>query len=235
MNKEYIYIDDKVEVKDEFDKTKKVDYSDNIEEILIKENIIEQIELEQKKLLNEKKHNKNINFKLLKKAIFTLLSIPIVLIVLPLITGIMELIALPIIGCILATIIPVYLSLFLIYEYNKTNKINKGINSRLNYLENELKKEKENFEKLKQNKSKQDAFVKVPVSKRVDDIKELKRLKEKLLIYYNCGYNQDKYTRYLNQGKLNDRLNKTFNEEQINIIEDFLLNSSKIKILENKI
>jgi len=235
MNKEYIYIDDKIEVKDEFGKTKKVDYSDNIEEILIKENIIEQIELEQKKLLNEKKHNKNINFKLLKKSIFTLLSIPMVLIVLPLITGITELVALPIIGCILATIIPVYLSLFLIYEYNKTNKINKGIDFGLNYLENELNQEKEKLEKLKKNKRKQDEIIKVSVSKRVDDIKELKRLKETLLIYYNCGYNQDKYTKYLNRGKLNDRLNKTFNEEQINIIGDFLLNSSKIKFLGNKI
>ena len=127
MNKEYIYIDDKVEVKDEFGKTKVIDYRDNIEEILIKENIIEQIELEKKKLLNEKKHNKNISFKLLKKCIITLLSIPIVLIVLPLIIGVTSLSSLPILGSVLAVIIPIYLSLFLIYILVKSDIIKKLI------------------------------------------------------------------------------------------------------------
>lgn len=191
MNKEYIYIDDKVEVKDEFGKIKKVDYSDNIEEILIKENIIEQIELEQKRLLNKKKHNKNISFKTLKKCIITLLSIPILLIVLPLIIGVTSLSSLPILGSILAVIIPIYLSLFLIYDYNKLNEVNEKIDTGLNYLEVRKKHEIVTLENLKQNKKYNNKVITVSVSKRVDDIDELKKLREDLLLCYNHRFYQN--------------------------------------------
>ena len=230
MNKTYIYIDDLVEVKNEFNETKILNYSDNIEEILITENVIEQIELEQIKLLNEKNHNENISYKLLKKCIFTLLSIPIVLIVLPFITGIIKLNTLPITACLLAITISTSLSVFLIYKYNKTNKINVGIDYGLNYLENNLNNEKQKLVQLKQNINKQDNIINTSVSKIVDDIEELKRLKETLLLYYDCGYHQDKYLKYLKQGELKDKLLKYYNEEQIKMAEECLKNKANILI-----
>ena len=220
MNKEYIYIDGKVEVTDEFGVTKNIDYSDNIDEILVKENLIEQMELEHRKLKKEKKHNKNISFKLLSKSIFILFMIPIFLIALPILLGITELAALPLLGCICAVVIPSFLSFFLIHDYHKTNKINTGIDAGLNYLENELNTERENLKKLKENKKEE--IINVSVSKRVDDIKELKKLKKMLMIYYHCGYHQNKYQKYLEQGKLKKKLLKYYNEEQIQVAEEYL-------------
>lgn len=191
MNKKYICINDKVEVKNEFNEIKTIDYSDNIEEILIKENVIEQIEIEYKRLLNEKKHNKNISFKSLKRCIITLIIIPVVLIILPLVLGVINISNFSIFSCLLGISIPSFLGSFLIYEYNKINRENNGIDTSLIYLESKLNEERKNLQKLKQNKS--NKIINVPVSRRVDDIEQLKRLRNNLLIYYNYGFYQNKH------------------------------------------
>lgn len=227
MNKEYIYKDGKIEVIDELGKTKHVDYNDSIGDILIKENLIEQMELEYKKLIKKRKHNNNISFKLLTKSIFCLLIIPVVLILLPLIIGVIELSSLPIIGSICATGIPAFLILFLIYEYNKTNNVNKGIENQIIFLESKLNIERENLTKLKEEKNKVDKIVLVPFSKRVDDIQELKRLREQLIAYYNFGYYQQRYQKYFEKGNLRKKLTKSYTEEQLNLIERTLNSQSK--------
>lgn len=234
MNKEYIYKDGKIVVIDELGKLKNIDYSDNFNEILIKENLIEQMELEHEKLIKEKKHNKNISFKLLTKSVFCLLTIPVVLILLPLITGVVEFVSLPIIGCIGATGIPVFLTIFLIYEYNKTDNINKGIENQIKFLESKLNIERENLTKLKREKTKEDKIILVPVSKRVDDIQELKRLREQLIVYYNCGYYQARYQKYFKKRNSRKKLLKYYNEEQIKLAEEYLSNQNKQKKLTTK-
>ena len=72
---------------------------------------------------------------------------------------------------------------------------------------------------------------KVAVSKRVNDIEELKRLKELLLVYYNCGYYSDRYSKYLEKGKLRIKLSKTFSEDQIDLTIKHL--EGKGKVLKN--
>ena len=50
MNKEYVYSNGKVLVRDEIDNTKIMNYSDNIDEVLVQENIIEELEKRKQKL-----------------------------------------------------------------------------------------------------------------------------------------------------------------------------------------
>ena len=54
MNKECIYINGNVLVEDENGRKKEMEYSDNIEEVLLQENLIEAMENESKKLTEEK-------------------------------------------------------------------------------------------------------------------------------------------------------------------------------------
>ena len=213
MNKNYVYIDGMIEVTDELGNSKIIDYSDNIDEILVKENLIEQMKLEYIKRKKEQKHNKNISFKLLKRSLLTLLMIPVFLIVLPLILGIIKLTSLPIFGSILVIGIPTYLGFFLIYEYTKTNKINKGLDSQISFLKENINIETENLEKLKIVKSKKDEQVTVSVSKRVDDIQELRNLRDDLVVYYNRGYYKKEYQQELKQKKLRNKLLKQYSEE----------------------
>jgi len=227
MNKEYICSNDKVEVKDEYGKIRVTNYCDNIEKILIKENIIEQIDVEIKKLLNEKKHNKNISYKLLKKCLITLLLIPTILIILPLIFGITSLSSLPIFGSVLTIIIPAYLGLFLIYDYNKTNKVNKMIEVKLKYLENRKTNKIKNLQKLNKKKTSHNKVINVPVSKRVDDTQELKKLRKDLLFYSSRNFYKEKHLEYSNQNSLNNVY-----EESIVFSKEELENNYKINILK---
>lgn len=230
MNKDYIYIDGSIEVTNEFGDKRKIEYSDNLEEILVKENLIEKMELELKNITYEKKHNKNISFKLLTKSLCTLLNIPLILIILPLIFGVINLNMIPLSVSLSVILIPAYLGFFLIYEYNKINKTNKGYENQISFLEEQIRLEYEKLNGLKKSKTSKQVDE-IPVSKRVNDIKELKRLKELLIVYYNCGYYDYRYRKYLKQGKLRKRLSKVYSDEQIDLTLNYL--EGKQKVLKN--
>ena len=190
------------------------------------------MELEYEKLKNSKsKCIGNISFKLLKKAIFSLLSIPIILVLIPLILGTIKLSALPIIGCISAITIPTILATFLIYQYNKIKNTKNGIENQILFLDQTLENERKKLEKLKAVKSKENEVTVVSVSKRVDDLKKLKKL---LLLFYNYGYHQRKYQKYLEQGNIRTKLEKAYSEEELCLFEQTLESLPIINILNKK-
>jgi len=83
------------------------------------------------------------------------------------------------------------------------------------------------LKKMYEIQTKQKELTVVQASKKVDDITELKKLKELLLLFYNCGYHQNKYQRYYEQGKLRRKLEKCYSEEQLKLIEKNLENREK--------
>ena len=228
MNKEYICEGSYAVVTDEFGDKKQMEYSENIEEILVQENLIEQMEIELRTIIYARRHNNNISFKLLTKSLIVLLAIPLILVIFPLILGFINLNMISLIELLSGILIPGYLGFFLIYEYNNTNKTNKGYENQIEFLKKQISLEQEKLNELKQNKAKKQ---KVAVSKRVNDIEELKKLKELLLVYYNCGYYSDRYSKYLERGKLRTKLSKTFSEEQIDLTIKHL--EGKGKVLKN--
>lgn len=57
---------------------------------------------------------------------------------------------------------------------------------------------------------------------KVDDIEELKQLKNMLLLYYDLGFNPKKYYKLQQQGKLKERLAKKYSENEIKLVEQYL-------------
>ena len=57
---------------------------------------------------------------------------------------------------------------------------------------------------------------------KVDDIEELKQLKNMLLLYYDLGFNPKKYYKLQKQGKLKERLAKKYSENEIKLVEQYL-------------
>ena len=109
-------------------------------------------------------------------------------------------------------------------KYN-INKTNKGYENQIDFLKKQISLEQEKLNELKRNKTNKQ---KVAVSKRVNDIEELKRLKELLLVYYNCGYYSDRYSKYLEKGKLKRKLSKTYPPKQLVIVKQLLDNNKNI-------
>lgn len=221
MNIKYIYDNGNIKVYNENGDTKTLNYSDNIDEILITENIIEQMELEYQKLTEKlSKYSFNISFKKLTKSIFILSSIPIILIVLPLIFGFINLKEVPLLGYIGAIGTPSFLSLFLTYHYNKNKNTKRALETQINFLKQNLSSENQKMNKLQKEKTKDNEIIQVSTLKRVDDICELKRLRNLLLMFYNYGYYFDKYQKHMEKGSLFTKLNKQYSPEEIKVFEE---------------
>ena len=225
MNIRYIYDNGNIKVYDENGYIRELDYCDNIDEILIKENIIEQMELEYQKLNeNLSEYRGNISFKRLSKSIFVLSLIPIMLIVLPFTFGILNISKVPLLGYIGAIGIPSVLSLFLTYQYNKNKNTKNAIEAQINFLKQNLSTEKQKLNKLQKSKTKENEVIQVSVSKRVDDIGELRRLRNLLFLFYNYGYYCRKYQKHMENETFFTKLNNQYSEEEIIIFEETVNN-----------
>lgn len=223
MNIRYIYDNEKIKVYNENGNIRELDYCDNIDQILITENIIEQMELEYQRLTEKlSKCSFNISFQKLSKSIFVLSSIPIILIVLPLIFGPRNISSVPLLGYIGAIGIPTILSLFLTYKYSKNKNTKNAIEAQITFLKKNLSSETQKLNKLKKNKTKENEVIQVSISKRVDDICELKRLRNLLLLFYNYGYYFSYYRKCLERVKLRTKLNQQYSEEEIRIFEEII-------------
>ena len=181
MNLRYIYDDDYVLIIDDSKEVRKLEYTDNLDEILIKENLIEQIKNELNNLKNQ--NNKPIiSFKLLIKCITILFSIPLFLIILPLIFNVVTFNAILLINYILVFSIPTIISIFLIYNYDQDkNRIN-IINNQKLFLEEKLKSETKELIILNKTNTKKINKNKKDTINIVDDIRVLQELKEQLLL-----------------------------------------------------
>lgn len=198
MNKSYIYIDGKAIVLDENSNHRVLEYQDNLDKILIQENIIETIKNKINELEVESKKKKHFIPTDLIAIILILLIVPplflftltgsnpyLFLINTPwgninqvlLITGTISTVALPLGGL---------LSLINYFHWKK--KINNQNIKKNNLLENLKEKlgiESKKLEELKNEKSKQRNQDTYFETKKVDDIAQLKELKEMLISQCN--------------------------------------------------
>jgi len=209
LNIRYIYDNGKIKVYNENGDTKTLDYSDNIDEILITENIIEQMELEYQSL-NEQlsKYRGNISFKRLSKSIFILSSIPIMLICLPFTLGILNFSEVSLLGFVGAIGIPSILSMYLIFEYKNNKNTKNAIETQIEFLKQNLSLELQKLNRLKKEKTKENEIVQLPISKRVDDIGELRRLRKLLLLFHNYGYYSKDHNKYIEKESLSKTIKK---------------------------
>lgn len=240
MNGKYTYLDGKVIIEDENGKKKVVEYNNHLDEILVQENIIESLENELIEVNNDiercqklDKTNKNVT-------IFSAISyalIPIIMqFLLKLLLGenaidIMvstEPMMLPFIKGFITSITILSGSFFTIASYNAFKKNRKNINgqkSKRKVLEETIQQEKKELEQLHQT-SQQQQLTHQFFEKEVDYLKELKRLRSYLNLYYDCGYNREKYIKYLQADKLYDKLEKYYTVRGIDLIAEYLESSN---------
>lgn len=224
MNQEYVYIDGKVIVKTDKEIKKPISYYDNLNEVLIQENVIETIKecistLEQESE-NYKKTNKkyHISFIIPATLLMTTILSPILFSILVSTNGA--------ISCSLF-LSAVFLPLATIaelqsYRYHKNLlKTEKGINSQLDFLKNQIIVESEKLNNLKKEKKldKENNDFKVV---EVSDLEKLKKLKEWLNIYFDLGYNCDEYYKYWQNGTLDVKLSENYDDEEIEVAKKYL-------------
>lgn len=238
MNKDYIYMDGKVIISDENGHKEPIEYYDNLDKVLVQENLIESIQNEINKLKKKSTEYKKIN-----KGHYIPIWIPTLLIFLTIIcpaffnyisggeafntlietnvgTFNVGALIIAVIGCI-STPIFTLLESYLYKQYKDAKKEEKGINSELEFLEKQLEKEKEHLENLKREKTKNNEDNNFRTVK-VDDLQELKMLRNYLELYFDLGYNGEKYYQYYEQGKLDKKLEKNYDDEAIELAKEYL-------------
>lgn len=199
------------------------DYQTNIDEIFIKENIIEKLVFDIfnkkcDKIQNIHKFNDNYSKKVLihNLILTTTLFATIWFCVLP-----KMLIAA--LGASIASSLLINGVAFLLDIVPK-NKLKKKINAdtlEIEQLEEMLQKEKKKLEELKNNKSKDILLDKSNSFKENSNnkLKEIERLKN---IYRICGYYAKELVKYQEKGILREKMDESFTNEDLNIIENII-------------
>lgn len=234
MNKEYIYLDGKVIVEDEKDNKKLVEYSDNLEEILIQENLIEEMENRIKELEKDLENNKENNkpyipflvptviltFILARTVMAPLLGLDVMV---DTIFGTMNNSTLTI-GVVAAFTLPVTISAeMFLYKQDKHNKRSRRADvAEYEFLKKQVVIQKQKLEELKQDKTKTTEISEFKVEK-VDDLETLNALKSWLVLYSNLGYNMDEYYKLYQDDKLEEHLkSKGYTEEACECAKEFV-------------
>lgn len=255
MNKEYTYIDGKAIIKDENGNQRPIEYYDNLDEVLVQENIIETMENRitylEKESKEYQKYNKKHYFPItfLMCAIMTTIGVPALFYLFghTMVLNTINTIFGPINEALVYS--SIFSALFLplaglmelsMYRQHKDNlKKEKGINSELEYLKKQIVEEKEYLIELKEEKTKSEEKQDFRVVK-VDDLERLKAVKSWLHLYYDLGYNGEKYYGYYQKGKLDTKLGKHYNENGIENAKKYLeekaptLVKKKRKLQKNK-
>lgn len=230
MNKEYMIIDDTVIVEDENREKRIMENSSNLEEILIQENIVETIENKLKEIEKlEKIDNdaRKYNKRWYIPIIVIVLSVNISLLLMNSIffNSILLTEKIGISLYCLLNFLSFYfggmLSLIQYKSYKKSKKRLQGYVNEKENLELILKEIQENLMTLK-NSLKQTSIDKKIETKKVDDKEEISQLLSYGSLYYDCGYNEDKYTKYYQKGILDKKLLGRYTEYGVELIEDYL-------------
>lgn len=218
MNKGYEYKNDdqQVEITDDNGNKKTIEYTKNLDEILVKENVIEQIEndinssayalgYQERKLETQKTRIKNI-LKILIPVITSTIIISIF---------VKEFLILYVLGMICGVIST-------ITEIQEKRKIKNTINAitvKLHILEEKLRNEKMTLDNLK--KSKKERTPKQKDDKHFKSLSEseLLKLQSEELLVYQTGYCIDIYYQAYEEGFLRDILSGEYNQNEIETIE----------------
>lgn len=219
MNKEYIYNGGNITVIDENGSARPVEYSDNLEEILIQENIIEDIENKITKLEQDLKNNKENNRPYIPYIVpSAILGLIITKIVANPLLGIDATLMVDtifgtinnstlIIGVVGALMLPLTTIMeILSYKKNKHwKKSRRAEVAEYEYLQKEIKIQKDKLEELKKDKTKTNNISEFRVEK-VNDSERLNSLKSWIILYSNLGYSIEEYYKLLKKGELEEQL-----------------------------
>ena len=238
MNKEYMYIDGKVVISDENGKQTLTEYSDNLDAILAQENVIETME---NRILELEKDSQFYKKNSRKHYIPTELPITVLMATVginlfsyflsdtnPFITSVDTVFGVVNEAVLYSSLFAIiFIPIGAIYEvrsyrqYKNEKRRKKGTNSELEFLQKQIIEEKQVLEDLKKKKKRDEENKKFRVVK-VDDKQQLQALKSNLSLYFDLGYNGEKYFRYFQQGKLDAKLRKHYNDTGIEIAKKYL-------------
>lgn len=227
MNKECVYVDEKIVVSDENGNNRIIENSDKINEILVQENVVEVIEkktLELKEKLIKNKVSKHFIpecfLATICGLIISYLSFKYVFkvnILTDLIIGSFNPIFL--MGGITIPAFSLF-DVFKYFDYKQMKKEKQGDILEYNYLSKKLEQEKSKLEELKKEQVIISDSQEFKVEK-VDDLERLKELRNKLSLYNRLGYNMNKYYRYYQAGKLEKKLSRQYDESSISEIREY--------------
>lgn len=238
MNKGYTYVDGKVIISDTEGKQVLDEYYDNLDDVLVQENLIETMEnriteLEKYSELCKKvnpKHYRPIYFIMI--AIMTTIVAPMLSYLLtgtnPFITSIDTIFGIVNDAvfeiCFFSSLLwplGALLEFNLYRQYKNSIKKENGVNSELEFLQKQIVEEKRKLEDLKKEKKKEEKVKDFKVVE-VDDKQQLNALKSYLSLYFDLGYNVEKYFSYYQQGKLDEKLGKCYTDTDIGIAKEYL-------------
>ena len=215
MNKEYIYNGGNVTVIDEKGNARPIDNTDNLEEVLIQENLIEDIENKILKLEKDLKNNKEDNRPyipyIVPSAILALIVAKIIAnplfgidttIMVDTIFGTMNNSTL-LIGLVGAFMLPLTTIMeILSYKQDKHWKKSRRADvAEYEYLKKEVVIQKAKLEELKQDKTKTTEISEFKVEK-VNDLERLNALESWITLYSNLGYSIEEYYKLWQKGEL---------------------------------
>lgn len=239
MNREYINIGNSFIVRDDNDNQRIIKSTNNIDEMLIQENVIELIE---DKLINLENRNK-ILFNGIKEdkkwsKIYFIISVITFLITSLISNGLVSNFATSklvssIVTCLLSftiTMLPFSIGIQSLNSYKRYLKEKDGINSELTFLNKKLTIEKERLDELKREyQITKDSVKDISVIK-VDD-RKIDDINNECLLYYDCGINKDKYYKYLEMNILDKKLSKKYNLEEIEKVREY---TNRLKLVRKK-
>lgn len=240
MNKSYSYVNNKAVINLYDGNTIETEYYDNIEEMLSRENLIEHLNNEiinSKEEINELTKNENYPPKEVPILIGLSTVIPFVIYYYAVKhsycldkNALIELISKIYKNIELRIIIPAGISISAINYLNYIDKIKEknGLYKRIEIIKEILKKQKEEFIKIKEEKKKyqETAYFK---DRKVNSWSLDKEEKLKMNTYYDIGYNEQKYQNYYINNKLDTKLKKDHSKEEIDIIKEYYTRKLTIK------
>ena len=246
MNIEYTYINGKVIICDENDNKTQRDYYDNLDEVLVQENIIEFMEekiqnLETESQLSNKKNRRRYIPVAFPMTLFmTTIGTPTMYNLftdganVDTIFGTIS-IALAAGITMTLTFLPFGSGVELIMhnEYKNSLRNENGINSELDFLKAQIVKEKEYLDSLKQDQTRDKENTDFRTVK-VDDLQQLIVLRDFLYLYYDLGFNGDKYYKYYQDGKLDKKLEKYYSDTGIQLAKEYIEEKGPSLVLRRK-
>lgn len=227
MKVEYKYINGKAIVKDEEGYPEILEYSDNLDDILSQRNLVEEMENQMDKLVEDmgaiefnlyemNKHKKGLFIKELITVAIMISSVFLPFLILSILI-------------ILISVVLTFKNIkYMILAVKEIHELKKDINAKgvqYEYLEEELDKQKEKLEELENKESKKIKIENYKVVK-VKQSVELDLLIKNLNIYEKVGYNENKYWKLHNNGGLTlENVNKIDNvtEEEFYVFKEYFL------------
>ena len=225
MNKSFTYSNGKIIVNSENGKNSSKKYTDNIKEILEKENTVEYLENKQKEIFNKLNYIKiqiksDIVYSIFVALIFLTLS------GYTLINSYFSLFIISIVALLVTTILNI---LNKISNYNDI----KGYKNQLNFLEESVNEAKEKLLQLKKDKRK-NKEKKMEKNKKIylNQEKDMSEIDRRANLYFNMGLHEKRLAKYYKLGMLKKYLNKiaeAYNDNDVRLVEKYLEENGQAK------